>query len=154
MNKLISTDLSASIDSLTIDQVREIILKTQDDKWAIPFVDLICHDIEKFDVGMSYRAYYTVRMFAVHAFNRAAYYNARTRQLDARGHRFMDLLLAYTSPMEGSIPPSIRYKEDPQPYLIYEQFGKFNFHTHIRNVPELQCYWKEYGWTIMSDYDI
>lgn len=154
MHKLIVTDLSVSIANLTVEQVREIVMRTEDDRWAIPFVDLICQDFQNFNAGMGGLDHYTVRMFAVHAFNRAAYYNARTRQQDARGHRYMDQLLAYSAPMEGGLPANLRYKEEPHPYLIYEQFGKFNFQLYILNVPELQCYWREYGWDMKTDYDV
>lgn len=153
MFKMIITDLSVPIRDLSEHDIREHLESTKDDQWALPFIETIVEDIGNFDCGMGSLDNYTLRQFAVHAFNRSAYYKARCNQTDGRGHRFMDLLLAYSGPLEGSLPASLRYKEDPYPYLIYEQFGKFNFAGYIKNVPELATKWYQWGWIIQSDYE-
>lgn len=152
MFKLAITDLSVSIKDLDEAAIREHIANTKDDQWALPFVDVIVEDIGNFNPGMGSLDQYTLRRFAVHAFNRNAYYKARSTQTDGRGHQFMDLLMAYGSPMEGALPANLRYKEEPLPYLIYETFGKFNFDSYIKNVPELGEKWRRWGWEMKSDY--
>jgi len=153
MMKRIDTDLTVSLKDLTVDKIREIIMSTEDDRWAKPYVDTICEDFGYLDTGSWPLDALTVRQLAVHAFNRGAYYNARTGCRNAQGHQFMDLLLSYSAPMEGSLPPSLRYKESERmPYLIYEQLGKFDFQGYIKNVPELSHKWSLYGWDIQSVY--
>ncbi|ABY63120.1 hypothetical protein ST201phi2-1p294 [Pseudomonas phage 201phi2-1] len=153
--KRITTDLSVSLKDLTVEKVREIVMSTEDDLWAKPYVDTICEDFGYLDPGMWPMSELTVRHLAVHAYNRGAYYNARTGEgsRNAQCHQFMDLLLSYASSMEGSLPPSLRYKESERmPYLIYEQLGKFDFLGYIKNVPELSHKWSIYGWEIQSVY--
>lgn len=148
MLKPIVTDLSVKLTDLKAEDVRELLVNTKQDQWVAPFINQIVEDFGTISYGMGGPEYTTVRDLAVHAYNRFAYYNARVNSRDGNAHQFMDLLLAYTGSMEGSIPTALRYRQGDLPYMVHEQLGKFNFTGYIKNVPELAEKWQKYGWVI------
>lgn len=126
----IKTDLSVPLEGLTRQDIKALCLDSVDDPWAAQVADIVSEDALALEYGMRSPSNVTVREVAVHAMNRYNYYNARQRATDSRVHRLLDDLLLFGTPMEGAMPPTVKW-EDGEGVIVREYLGKFNFQASL-----------------------
>lgn len=138
------TDLSIPLTNLTVADVRNIVLNTNDDSWAIPYGHLVGSLFSIMNYGYDSPERVTVRELAVHVYNREMYFNARTKNNTTMFHVLLDKLFDSTRAMEGVISKSASFKDVLVPY--HDIIGRYNFMPHLRNNPDLQKAWDELGY--------